>query len=69
MSAYRTSSTRSASATLASEIVEDIAAGIRVLRTRDGIDLQEDQIYERARNIAAGLIVNYEVASLSETDD
>ena len=34
------------------ELVETIAAGIRVLVTRDGVELSEMQIRERARNIA-----------------
>ncbi len=33
-----------------------IADGIRVLRTRDGVPLTEEQIEERARNIATGLM-------------
>jgi hypothetical protein len=45
-------------------LVEDVAEGIRVLQTRDGIKLSEDQIVERARNIVAGLIGNYTFQSL-----
>jgi hypothetical protein len=45
-------------------LVEDVADGIRVLQTRDGIKLSEDQIVERARNIVAGLIGNYAIQSL-----
>jgi hypothetical protein len=45
-------------------LVEDVADGIRVLQTRDGIKLSEDQIVERARNIVAGLIGNYSIQSL-----
>jgi hypothetical protein len=45
-------------------LVEDVADGIRVLQTRDGIKLSEDQIVERARNIVAGLIGNYNITSL-----
>jgi hypothetical protein len=45
-------------------MVEDVADGIRVLATRDGIKLSEDQIVERARNIVAGLIGNYAFQSL-----
>ena len=44
--------------------MEDVADGIRVLQTRDGIKLSEDQIVERARNIVAGLIGNYSIQSL-----
>jgi hypothetical protein len=45
-------------------LVEDVAEGIRVLQTRDGISLSYDQIIERARNIVAGLIGNYNIQSL-----
>jgi hypothetical protein len=45
-------------------LVEDVAEGIRVLQTRDGIKLSEDQIVERARNIVAGLVGNYTFQSL-----
>jgi hypothetical protein len=45
-------------------LVEDVAEGIRVLKTRDGIKLSEDQVIERARNIVAGLIGNYAIQSL-----
>jgi hypothetical protein len=48
--------------------VEDIADGIRVLHTRDGIKLSEEQIVERARNIVAGLIGNYNIQSLDARD-
>lgn len=37
-------------------LVPVIADGIRVLRTRDGVPLTEEQIEERARNIATGLM-------------
>ena len=36
-------------------VVDVVAEGLRVLRTRDGVALTEDMILERARNIAAGL--------------
>ena len=45
-------------------LVEDVSEGIRVLQTRDGIRLSDDQIVERARNIVAGLIGNYTFQSL-----
>jgi hypothetical protein len=38
------------------EAVAVIADGIRVLRTRDGVPLTEEQVIERARNIATGLM-------------
>jgi hypothetical protein len=45
-------------------LLDDIAAGIRVLQTRDGVALSDEQILERARNIVAGLIGNYRISSL-----
>jgi hypothetical protein len=45
-------------------LLRDVAAGIRVLQTRDGLQLSEAQITERARNIVAGLIGNYRIESL-----
>jgi hypothetical protein len=44
--------------------LHDVAAGIRVLQTRDGIALTNEQILERARNIVAGLLGNYRIHSL-----
>jgi hypothetical protein len=49
-------------------LVEDIAEGIRVLQTRDGVALSDDQIAERARNIVTGLIGNYRIQSLDARD-
>ena len=37
-------------------LLQDIAEGIRMFRTRDGIDLSNEQILERARNIVTGLL-------------
>ena len=45
-------------------LLQDVAAGIRVLRTRDGLDISDEQILERARNIVTGLVGNYRIASL-----
>lgn len=45
-------------------LLQDIADGIRVLQTRDGIELSDDQIVERARNIVAGLLGNYKIRAL-----
>ncbi len=40
----------------ATETIRVVADGLRVLRTRDGVPLTEEQIMERARNIATGLM-------------
>jgi len=42
-------------------LLQDVAEGIRVLQTRDGVELTEQQILERARNIVAGLVGNYRI--------
>jgi len=51
------------SAVIASLMV-DVSAGLRVLRTRDGVPLTEEAIAERARNIVAGLVGNYRIERL-----
>ncbi len=45
-------------------LLQDVADGIRVLQTRDGVDLSDEQIIERARNIVTGLLGNYQIRSL-----
>jgi hypothetical protein len=45
-------------------LLQDVAEGIRVLQTRDGIDLTNEQILERARNIVTGLLGNYRIRSI-----
>ena len=45
-------------------LLQDIAEGIRVLQTRDGVLLSNEQILERARNIVTGLLGNYRIWSL-----
>ena len=49
---------------VARQLLDDVAAGIRVLRTRDGVELSDTQVIERACNIVAGLIGNYRIQSL-----
>ena len=45
-------------------LMDDICAGIRVLQSRDGVELTDEQILERARNIVTGLMGNYRIVSL-----
>jgi hypothetical protein len=45
-------------------LLQDVADGIRVLQTRDGVELSDEQIIERARNIVTGLLGNYQIRSL-----
>jgi hypothetical protein len=49
-------------------LLQDIAEGIRVLQTRDGVDLSNEQILERARNIVTGLLGNYRIRALGVRD-
>jgi hypothetical protein len=46
------------------ELVEEIADGIRVLRTRDAADVTDDQAIERARNIACRLTSRWEFVAI-----
>jgi len=43
----------------ASDLVEDIAAGVRVLETRDGVELPEGAAQERGRGIALSLLARF----------
>lgn len=47
-------------------MVSDVASGIRVLRSRDGVWISEDQVMDRARNIVAGLAGNYHITARSD---
>src|SRR5579871_5327703 len=49
-------------------LLQDVAEGIRVLQTRDGVDLSDEQILERARNIVTGLLGNYKIRSIDARD-
>src|SRR4051794_30314906 len=50
-------------------LLQDIAEGIRVLQTRDGVDVSNEQILERARNIVTGLLGNYRIRSLEAREN
>src|SRR3954451_12964954 len=43
------------------DLIEVVSRGIRVMRERDGVLLEESQIEERSRNIVAALTALYEV--------
>jgi len=49
-------------------LLTDVSAGIRVLKSRDGLPLTESQIRERAHNIVMGLLMNYRIEALDEDD-
>lgn len=51
------------------ELVEEIADGIRVLRTRDAVDLTDDQATERARNIACRLTSRWEFVPIARPSE
>lgn len=46
------------------QLLQDVADGIRVFKTRDNIPLSNEQILERARNIVAGLVGNYKISAV-----
>lgn len=46
-------------------LLHDIAAGIRVLQTY-GVEITEEQVLERARNIVTGLLGNYQITGLED---
>jgi hypothetical protein len=50
------------------QLLDDVSAGIRVLRARDGITLSDDQIQERARNIVMAIVGNYRIESIGDED-
>lgn len=56
-------SRRRAAATIHS-LMSDLSAGIRVLRTRDGVAISDEQCTERAANILCGLMGNYRIEPL-----
>ena len=47
-------------------MTRDIAAGIRVLVTRDGVALSEEQVMERTNNIVTGLLGNFTIEALED---
>jgi hypothetical protein len=49
-------------------LLRDVSAGIRVLQSRDGIILSENQILERASNIVMGLVGNFRIQELEPGD-
>jgi hypothetical protein len=49
-------------------LLQDVAEGIQVLRTRDGLQLTNEQILERARNIVTGLLGNYSIRALDRQE-
>jgi len=49
-------------------LLTDVSAGLRVLKSRDGLPLTESQIRERAHNIVMGLLMNYRIEALDDED-
>jgi hypothetical protein len=50
-----------------SELVAEIAGAIEVLRTRDGVDVSDEQILDRARNIAIRLSADFVFTKIVES--
>ena len=46
------------------ELLELLAEGVRVLRLRDGLDLAEEAVFERARNQMTALLAHYDIREL-----
>jgi hypothetical protein len=42
-------------------VIDLMAEGVRVLVTRDGVDLTDEQVIERARNLATTVLCEFEV--------
>lgn len=51
---------------LARALIADVTAGILVLKTRDGVEITTGQAMERARNIVAGLLGNYDIRRVQD---
>jgi hypothetical protein len=51
------------------ELVAPIADGLKILQTRDGVDVTDAQILERARNIAAGLVDRWKFVAIEPSPD
>jgi hypothetical protein len=49
-------------------LLTDVSAGLRVLKSRDGLALTETQIRERAHNIVMGLLMNYRIEALDDDE-
>lgn len=48
----------------AGELVPAIAAGIRILATRDGVDIEDRQVSERANCIAQNLVADFQFTAV-----
>lgn len=49
------------------ELVEEIANGLKLLQTRDAVDVTDAQIYERSRNIACRLSASWDFSPIDHT--
>jgi hypothetical protein len=49
------------------ELAAEIAEGLRVLQTRDGVDISEEQVLDRARNLACGLFGNHVISEPNDS--
>ena len=62
------SSVRGAVDLTMARLLTDVSAGLRVLKSRDGLALTEGQIRERAHNIVMGLLMNYRIEAMDDED-
>ena len=53
----------------AEELVDDIAESLRILVTRDALDIDDELLVERARNVAAGLTYRFEFVRRSDVHE
>jgi len=51
---------------ITSDLLKYVADGIRILRTRDGVPISDDQVAERANNIVAALTGLYTITEDEE---
>jgi hypothetical protein len=47
------------------QLLADVSAGLRVLRTRDGLPVTEEMVAERSANIVCALVGNYRIEPLT----
>ena len=48
------------------ELIAEVARGVDVLRTRDGIPIDEKTVRERSRNLVSMLVVRYRITLLRQ---
>jgi len=59
--------TRARAVETVAALMDDVAAGLRVLRERDHLPLPEQLVLERARNIVAAIVGSYDVQQIERS--